>query len=136
MGDENKQHELLQSQQQRLRQRGEEVKVDGKPPRPPVSATTTASTAPAVSGALEGYINSKAQRLSLNKVQEQDQARAQVHVKESTIAMDPNFATADWDEDHTPLPIPRHPLKLASASAPQGPGITPDSNWLDEDFDK
>jgi hypothetical protein len=137
-GDEKNHQELLQSQQQQQqqqeRQKGEEVKVDGKPPRPPASATTTvtAAIAPTASGGLADYINSKTQRLSLTQVQDQ----AQVLVKETTIAMDPNFATADWDEDHTPLPTAQRPPKLASASAPQGPGITPDSNWLEEDFDK
>ena len=97
-----------------------------RPPHPPPSEAASLSP---------DYINRKTQRIS---IQQQQQQQQQPDVA-TAVSADPNFATANWDEELIPIPRKRVTAAAAAVAASigkQGPGITPDSNWLEDDFDK
>lgn len=103
-----------------------------RPPRPPPSEATSLSP---------DYINRKTHRISIQQQQQQHDVATAVG---PAVSADPNFATANWDEELIPIPRKKVTAAVAAAAATviaasngkQGPGITPDSNWLEDDFDK
>lgn len=68
-------------------------------------------------------------------VKEEEEAHSKLPPPRDVANPDPNFVSENWDETSATIRVPP-PRSSTAKPLHQTGGVTPDKNWLEEDFDK